>query len=453
MVIAKYISDLLFDYECVVIPGLGGFVTNERPATINYNTDYFTPPFKEVMFNPYLLANDGLLLNYIAKEEGITYQEAKHKVDTFVLACHQALNNGKRIRFNKIGVIYKDHNGKILFDQDDSVNYNPNSFGLTSFISPKIRKPSEEEKIKQVFSKPAKKETEEKAARSKRKDKKPQRKKEKEKVTMTVPAPKSPYRSQLIFVMLLVLAMMAGWAYMNKYKVAYYYDKYAAKIPLFYSNGGSYLANNAEMFPLNKIATTISDLWLVEQLKSLNWFEQSKTEEEKGNVSAASNDFVFTEKPEKEEPETFKESELEVKSAEEDDEILEPVGTDVMQEENAGPETTVESEKELLTEVENTSEESLEKPAVEKPKEETNVVKKQFRKSYYIIAGSFKDPRNAEIYMKKLRDEGFSAVIAGVNRYGMTRVAFGIYNSLDEAVQNLSLIREKGYPSAWVRRK
>ena len=28
----KYISELLFDYDCVIVPQLGGFVTNYKPA-------------------------------------------------------------------------------------------------------------------------------------------------------------------------------------------------------------------------------------------------------------------------------------------------------------------------------------------------------------------------------------------------------------------------------------
>jgi len=69
MKIARYIGDLLYDYECVVIPGLGGFLTNDKPASIQPNTHYFHPPFKQVMFNAYLKTNDGLLVNYIAREE------------------------------------------------------------------------------------------------------------------------------------------------------------------------------------------------------------------------------------------------------------------------------------------------------------------------------------------------------------------------------------------------
>jgi hypothetical protein len=35
MKLDHYISQLLFRYDCVIVPNLGGFVTNYKPATIN----------------------------------------------------------------------------------------------------------------------------------------------------------------------------------------------------------------------------------------------------------------------------------------------------------------------------------------------------------------------------------------------------------------------------------
>ena len=111
MKIARYIGDLLYDYECVVVPGLGGFITSETSASINPVTNHFKPPFKKIFFNVQLRANDGLLVNYVAKELTLTYKEAKSQVDRFVFLCHEALKNGKRINFHRIGYIF--YNEKI----------------------------------------------------------------------------------------------------------------------------------------------------------------------------------------------------------------------------------------------------------------------------------------------------------------------------------------------------
>lgn len=77
MKIAHYIADLLFEHECVVIPGLGGFITKDHPASIHPLKHQFKPPSREIVFNPHLRTNDGLLLSLIAQSENLSYQDAK----------------------------------------------------------------------------------------------------------------------------------------------------------------------------------------------------------------------------------------------------------------------------------------------------------------------------------------------------------------------------------------
>ena len=138
MEIAKHIGELLFDYECVIVPGLGGFITDDKPVSINEVTHSFSPPFRTVHFNTQLRANDGLLINYIAKQ----------KVDIFVFQCHDSLNAGKSIFFKDIGSIYYDDDKNIVFEQDIKVNYNSGSFGLSTLVSPAIKRVTDEEKLK-----------------------------------------------------------------------------------------------------------------------------------------------------------------------------------------------------------------------------------------------------------------------------------------------------------------
>ena len=148
MDIASYISELLYDHECVVIPGLGGFIVNDRPATINRITHKFTPPFRKIMFNIHLSANDGLLINYIANFESISYLEAKKLVIDFSKRCQDEIADGKRIDLKGIGTLHKNQEGYITFDQDSQVNHNADAFGLGSFYSPPIERPTDEERIK-----------------------------------------------------------------------------------------------------------------------------------------------------------------------------------------------------------------------------------------------------------------------------------------------------------------
>ncbi|MDD4848379.1 MAG: hypothetical protein PHR53_06435, partial [Bacteroidales bacterium] len=76
MDLGKYIVELLQSHECVVLPGLGGFITRHEGATIHPGQNLCTPPTRTVLFNDQLVNNDGLLAHYIADKEQIDYDVA-----------------------------------------------------------------------------------------------------------------------------------------------------------------------------------------------------------------------------------------------------------------------------------------------------------------------------------------------------------------------------------------
>ena len=51
MNLATYIKDLLYRYDCVIVPDFGGFVTKRISAKISENTHQFFPPSKQLSFN------------------------------------------------------------------------------------------------------------------------------------------------------------------------------------------------------------------------------------------------------------------------------------------------------------------------------------------------------------------------------------------------------------------
>ena len=61
--LAAQISKLLFEHDCVIVPGLGGFITNYKPAIIHPQHHTFHPPSKQIIFNAALNSNDGILIN------------------------------------------------------------------------------------------------------------------------------------------------------------------------------------------------------------------------------------------------------------------------------------------------------------------------------------------------------------------------------------------------------
>jgi cell division septation protein DedD len=140
MNVEKHISILLFRNDCVIIPGFGGFVTNYSPAQIHPTQHTFSPPCKSIVFNKSLKNNDGLLANHMAQEEQISYTEALQKISEFASACLSTMGIGKKLRIQDIGTLYHDIEKNIQFEPDTTTNYLIESFGLTTFQSPAIKR-------------------------------------------------------------------------------------------------------------------------------------------------------------------------------------------------------------------------------------------------------------------------------------------------------------------------
>jgi nucleoid DNA-binding protein len=140
MEINKYISALLHKHDCVIIPGFGGFVCSYQPAEIHPGQHSFHPPSKKILFNNELKANDGLLASHIAIESDISFDEALGQIEEVSAEMILRIENGERVKLDKVGVIYTDNQGNIQFDQDKSVNYLEDAFGLATFVSPPVQR-------------------------------------------------------------------------------------------------------------------------------------------------------------------------------------------------------------------------------------------------------------------------------------------------------------------------
>ncbi len=127
----QYVKDLLYEKDCVVIPDFGAIVANYEPATIKQAKQSIAPPSKKLAFNKSLKTNDGLLANYLADQEQITFSKALKKVREEANQWKRKLGNGETIDLPGIGSLYSDNEGNTLFKPDKATNFYPNSFGLS----------------------------------------------------------------------------------------------------------------------------------------------------------------------------------------------------------------------------------------------------------------------------------------------------------------------------------
>ena len=136
----KYISELLFEYDCVIIPGFGGFIGNYTPARIQTSYHTFFPPYKSLLFNSNLKQNDGLLAVRISQGEKMSYSDALHSIGFLINSWNKQLNSGLTIEIDQVGKLFRDKEGNLQFDQHNEINFLPESYGLCSFISPAVRR-------------------------------------------------------------------------------------------------------------------------------------------------------------------------------------------------------------------------------------------------------------------------------------------------------------------------
>ena len=142
MKLSSYISDLLYRYECVIVPDFGGFVMNTKSAIISPYSKTFYPPHKLITFNGHLKNNDGLLANYIASVDKVPYDSAMNFIKFEVNEWRDKIKNSDLL-LEQIGKFSLDNNDSVIFEPQTDINYLTTSFGLTSFVTPDIKRESD----------------------------------------------------------------------------------------------------------------------------------------------------------------------------------------------------------------------------------------------------------------------------------------------------------------------
>ena len=138
MKIEKYISELLYRYQCVGVPGFGAFLCEWQSAQVIAAQNSFVPPKKVISFNSHIKNNDGLLANHIALQEKISYENAVSKIQTQVVFWLEKLENKESLVLENIGEIFSNSEHNFVFKPNTAINYLTDSFGLAGFNSPEI---------------------------------------------------------------------------------------------------------------------------------------------------------------------------------------------------------------------------------------------------------------------------------------------------------------------------
>ena len=120
---------MFLDYDCVIIPGLGGFVCNGRSAWYDEENEEMVPPSRDVIFNPNLIHNDGLLAQEIMRARDLSYSEAMKHVEDEASSMVRQLKEGKPVEIARVGRLYSGEDGVTRFLPDSELVRVLRSFG------------------------------------------------------------------------------------------------------------------------------------------------------------------------------------------------------------------------------------------------------------------------------------------------------------------------------------
>jgi hypothetical protein len=153
MKIEQYISQLLYRYQCVTVPGFGAFLTEFQSAQLDANSHSFYPPKKLISFNPFIKNNDGLLANHLAQTEKIPYEIAVNAIQNEVAHWKNKLQDLGYFSIANIGNFSLNSDKNLVFVPLDQINYLKESFGLSTLVSPAVKREEYKEIVEELEEK------------------------------------------------------------------------------------------------------------------------------------------------------------------------------------------------------------------------------------------------------------------------------------------------------------
>ena len=138
--IPLHIERVLLLNDCVIIPGFGGFLLRRHAAVHNPRQCAFRPARKEIVFNPTLTYDDGLLAESYMEHYGMDFNEAQQAIRHDVSALQTTLADDGRLTLEGIGAFRRTDDGTLLFDpaSDATSAYAIGSYGLPLFYMPPL---------------------------------------------------------------------------------------------------------------------------------------------------------------------------------------------------------------------------------------------------------------------------------------------------------------------------
>lgn len=132
--ISDYLKKLLYQYDCIVVPALGAFLTHSVSANYNETTGQFLPPRRKVAFNEALRLDDGILVNYVMLHEGCSRDEALRSIGQFVTTLKEQARECGSYTIDGLGMFTVNDENSLQFDPELRHNFLGNAYGFQPLL-------------------------------------------------------------------------------------------------------------------------------------------------------------------------------------------------------------------------------------------------------------------------------------------------------------------------------
>ena len=136
--LSRHIESLMLKHDCVIVPGLGGFVTQYVPARRVEGEQLFLPPCRTVGFNQQLTLNDGLLVQSYMQAYDTNYPETIKLINDAVKQLKQELQDNGEYELSGIGRLTLGIGGKYNFAPCEAGVLSPELYGLDTVTMPNV---------------------------------------------------------------------------------------------------------------------------------------------------------------------------------------------------------------------------------------------------------------------------------------------------------------------------
>ncbi len=126
----RHISRLISTHECVILPGVGAFLSHRIPAYYNAEEQVYMPPRRTLGFNNRVTVDDALISTSYMKQYGISHKQATNMLNEDIKTLKKELSLKGELYFGELGILSMNVEGTISFKPSETGIDDPENHGM-----------------------------------------------------------------------------------------------------------------------------------------------------------------------------------------------------------------------------------------------------------------------------------------------------------------------------------